>query len=166
MNKYTVVILKDGETARLECATFEEAQSVRQSFINYGGCQEIVIEKIKNNQMITYDMNEVVGMAVQSIGKPCVYIDNCLNLDNDEQDNEAWSSVVKELIRLYSQNETYTGKYIDIVTTTLHSGLIVFDTEAEQKEFFSIFLRKEFFYGSGIYAVAFDEDGNDIGDNT
>jgi len=165
MNKYTVVILKDGETTRLECATLQEAKSVRQTFVNYG-CQEIVIEKIKENDMNHYDIYEVVGMAVRSIGKPCVYIDNNLDFDNDEQDNEVWNSVVKELIRLYSPNDTYTGKYIDIVSTALNSGLIAFDTEAEQKEFFSIFVRKEFFYGSGINAVAFDKDGNVMEDNT
>lgn len=41
---YTVVILQDGETARLACATLEEAQQVRQSFVNYGKCQEVRIE--------------------------------------------------------------------------------------------------------------------------
>ncbi len=41
---YTVVILQDGEYARLECHTREEAQLVRQSFVNYGKCQEVVIE--------------------------------------------------------------------------------------------------------------------------
>lgn len=42
---YTVVILQDNEYARLECATMEEAQQVRQSFVNYGKCQEITIEE-------------------------------------------------------------------------------------------------------------------------
>ena len=42
---YTVVILQDNEYARLECATMEEAQRVRQSFVNYGKCQEITIEE-------------------------------------------------------------------------------------------------------------------------
>lgn len=41
---YKVVILQDGECARLECATLEEAIQVRQSFINYGKCQEVRIE--------------------------------------------------------------------------------------------------------------------------
>lgn len=45
MIKYTVVILQDGETARLECATLKEAQLVRQSFVNYGKYQEVVIEQ-------------------------------------------------------------------------------------------------------------------------
>lgn len=43
--KYTVVILQDGEYARLACDTLEEAQLVRRSFVNYGKCQEIVIEQ-------------------------------------------------------------------------------------------------------------------------
>jgi len=46
---YTVVILQDGETARLECTTLEEAQLVRQSFVNYGKCQEVVIEQTEQN---------------------------------------------------------------------------------------------------------------------
>lgn len=41
---YTVVILQDGEQARLDCATLEEAQQVRQSFVNYGKYQEVKIE--------------------------------------------------------------------------------------------------------------------------
>jgi hypothetical protein len=42
---YVVVILQDGEYARLECTTLEEAQRVRQSFVNYGKCQEVTIEQ-------------------------------------------------------------------------------------------------------------------------
>ena len=45
---YTVVIVQDGDTARLECETFEEALDVRRSFVNYGKCQEITIEMPKN----------------------------------------------------------------------------------------------------------------------
>jgi len=41
---YTVVILQDDETARLPCATLEEAHEVRRSFINYGKYQEVRIE--------------------------------------------------------------------------------------------------------------------------
>ena len=50
MTTYTVVILQDGATARLNCATLEEAQQVRQSFVNYGKYQEITIE-VKNNSV-------------------------------------------------------------------------------------------------------------------
>ena len=42
---YTVVILQDSEYARLECATLEEAQGVKRSFVNYGKCQEVTIEE-------------------------------------------------------------------------------------------------------------------------
>lgn len=42
--KYTVVILHDGECARLDCDTLEEAQLVRRSFVNYGKYQEVRIE--------------------------------------------------------------------------------------------------------------------------
>jgi hypothetical protein len=41
---YTVVILQDGGTARLDCASLAEAESVRQSFVNYGKCQSVTIE--------------------------------------------------------------------------------------------------------------------------
>lgn len=41
---YTVVIVQDGETARLDCSTLEEAQEVRRSFVNYGKYQEVRIE--------------------------------------------------------------------------------------------------------------------------
>ena len=49
---YTVVILQDNEYARLECATMEEAQQVRQSFVNYGKCQEITIEEQYPNEFL------------------------------------------------------------------------------------------------------------------
>lgn len=45
---YTVVIVQDGEIARLPCATLEEAQLVRRSFVNYGKCQEVRIEILEN----------------------------------------------------------------------------------------------------------------------
>lgn len=64
------------------------------------------------------------------------------------------------MIRLYSHD-----KYLDVVSMTLHGGLISFDTEEEQKEFYSIFTSKEV-YGSGIYAVSFDKDGNAMDENT
>jgi len=44
LTKYTVVITHNGEQARLDCATLEEAQQVRRSFVNYGKCQEVRIE--------------------------------------------------------------------------------------------------------------------------
>jgi len=113
--------------------------------------------------MITYDKNSIVEMAVRFIGKPCVYIDN--NLEYNEEDNIVWGFIVKEFIRLYSPNDTHTPKYFDVANSALHGGLIAFDTEAEQKEFYSIFTSKEV-YGSGIYAVAFDEDGNAMDENT
>ncbi len=43
---YAVVILQNNEYARLECASLEEAQQVRRSFVNYGKCQEVTIEQI------------------------------------------------------------------------------------------------------------------------
>ena len=46
---YIVVIVQNGEVARLACATLEEAQQVRQSFINYGKCQEVYITKVTTN---------------------------------------------------------------------------------------------------------------------
>ena len=42
---YTVVIHQDGEVARLECKSWDEALLVRQSFVNYGKCQSVEIEK-------------------------------------------------------------------------------------------------------------------------
>jgi hypothetical protein len=42
---YTVVIQQDGEFARLDCETLEEAQLVRRSFVNYGKCQSVTIEQ-------------------------------------------------------------------------------------------------------------------------
>ena len=47
--KYIVVIKQDNEFARLECETFEEAQKVRRSFINYGKCQSVEIEILEND---------------------------------------------------------------------------------------------------------------------
>jgi len=43
---YTVVINHQGEIARLPCATLEEAQLVRSSFIHWGGLgYDICIEQ-------------------------------------------------------------------------------------------------------------------------
>lgn len=47
--KYAVVILQDKEYARLECATLEEAQQVKQSFVNYGKYQEVTIEQVEES---------------------------------------------------------------------------------------------------------------------
>ena len=44
--KYIVIIEQDGDFARLECDTLEEAQRVKVSFENYGRCQNIRIEQI------------------------------------------------------------------------------------------------------------------------
>lgn len=41
---YTVVIVQDGDRARLSCATLEEAIMVKRSFVNYGRYQEVSIE--------------------------------------------------------------------------------------------------------------------------
>lgn len=46
---YYVVVEQDDETARLECATQEEAHLVKVSFENYGKCQNISIEQESNN---------------------------------------------------------------------------------------------------------------------
>jgi len=48
---YFVIVEQDGDTARLECETLEEAQKVRRSFVNYGKCSDIRIEvnKIKEH---------------------------------------------------------------------------------------------------------------------
>lgn len=107
----------------------------------------------------TYDKNSIVELAVRFIDKPCVYIDNNLEFKTVE-DEMVWKYVADQLIQLYSDD-----KYLNLVNTVLHGGLIAFDTEAEQKEFYSIFTSKEV-YGSGIYAVAFDEDGNAMDENT
>lgn len=40
---YYVVTVQDGESARLGCATLEEAVVVKRSFVNYGKCQEVRI---------------------------------------------------------------------------------------------------------------------------
>jgi hypothetical protein len=45
MTTYAVIIVQDGQEARLTCDTLEEALQVRRSFENYGRCQEIRIEK-------------------------------------------------------------------------------------------------------------------------
>ena len=41
---YVVVIVQDGETARLDCETLQQAQLVKRSFINYGKCESVTIE--------------------------------------------------------------------------------------------------------------------------
>lgn len=41
---YYVVIEHQGDTARLECDSLEEAVRVRQSFVNWGGYQSVEID--------------------------------------------------------------------------------------------------------------------------
>lgn len=41
---YYVIIEHEGDSARLECATLEEALEVRRSFVNWGGYQSVEIE--------------------------------------------------------------------------------------------------------------------------
>jgi hypothetical protein len=41
---YFVIVEQDGDTARLECKTLEEAQMVYKSFLNYGKCSDVRIE--------------------------------------------------------------------------------------------------------------------------
>jgi len=108
---------------------------------------------------ITYSKNSVVEFAVRFIGKPCVYIDNGLEFDTVE-DEIVWKYVTDELVRLYSHD-----MYLTVVNTVLHGGLIAFDTEKEQEELYSIFTSQEV-HASGIYAVAFDKDGNAMDENT
>lgn len=43
--EYIVIIEQDGETAYLACETLEEAQMVCKSFINYGKCSNVSIER-------------------------------------------------------------------------------------------------------------------------
>lgn len=42
--KYIVIIEQEGEQARLECETLEEAEMVHRSFVNYGKCNDVRIE--------------------------------------------------------------------------------------------------------------------------
>lgn len=44
--KYIVIVEQDGDVARLECDSLEEAERVKVSFENYGKCQNICIEQI------------------------------------------------------------------------------------------------------------------------
>ena len=45
---YTVVITHKGDIARLVCATLEEAQSLKQAYINWGGYEQVTIEQEVN----------------------------------------------------------------------------------------------------------------------
>lgn len=48
---YTVVINHQGETVRLSCESFEEAQMVRRSFIHWGGLgYDIAIEEANHQR--------------------------------------------------------------------------------------------------------------------
>ncbi len=48
--KYDVVIVQNGETARLPCDSYDEAVRVKVSFENYGKCQSITIERVSDDQ--------------------------------------------------------------------------------------------------------------------
>jgi hypothetical protein len=42
---YYVIIIQEDQMAKLECHSYDEAVKVKQSFINYGKCQSVTIEK-------------------------------------------------------------------------------------------------------------------------
>ena len=44
--KYIVVITNNGDDARLECETLEEAVLLKQAFLNHGVYQSITIESV------------------------------------------------------------------------------------------------------------------------
>ncbi len=64
---YTVVIVQDGGTARLECKSYEEALSVKISFENYGRCQEVRIEAAVDSRPAYYDVEG--GSMCNGIGR-------------------------------------------------------------------------------------------------
>lgn len=49
--KYQVVLFQDGDYARLEYDSMEEAVMVRRSFVNYGKCQEVRIEYLVDEKI-------------------------------------------------------------------------------------------------------------------
>ena len=42
---YIVVITDKGETARLPCSTLDEAQNLKQAYLNWGGYEQVTIEQ-------------------------------------------------------------------------------------------------------------------------
>jgi hypothetical protein len=45
--KYIVIIKDNGDIARLECETLEEAVLLKQAFLNHGVYQSVTIESVK-----------------------------------------------------------------------------------------------------------------------
>jgi hypothetical protein len=62
---YFVIVKQDGDTARLECETWEEAQMVRRSFVNYGKCSDVKTE---------YE-RKIVAAEREACAKMCEYLD-------------------------------------------------------------------------------------------
>jgi len=54
--EYTVVITHNGDQASLDCDSYEEALRVKQSFINYGKYQSVVID-------VSSSLNDPQGVA-------------------------------------------------------------------------------------------------------
>jgi hypothetical protein len=60
---YTVVIEHKGEVARLEYSTHQEAEQVRQSFVNYGLYQEVRIEAAEASLGNNHDTQTDTGQV-------------------------------------------------------------------------------------------------------
>ena len=46
---YYVVLTSDGETAKLKCDTYEEAQKVYRAFMNHGKYDTVTIERVDDD---------------------------------------------------------------------------------------------------------------------
>lgn len=102
----------------------------------------------------SFYQHEIVSLAVKSIGKPCLYVENHLEYLT-EQERDIWDYVVLQIFEFFKEDNQYCGT---LVGNLMGNCLVSFES-LDKLEEFSDFFFKEPVYSSGIYAVIYDEDG-------
>lgn len=102
--------------------------------------------------------NKIIELAVKQVGKPAVYA-SCGEIETDE--NKLIFNTFKESVHSnYPNNIAF-----ELITATLNSDVIFFDTIEEQYKFYRLF-ETEITYSSILYACTFNKDGYCETENT
>jgi hypothetical protein len=111
-----------------------------------------------------YQWHEYISLAVKQIGKPCVYISN--HLEYNQEDKHVWGYVIQEMKKLFPGGTETEVRWENVVCDLMFNPLIEFDTEEEAWEFYQIFNVRGKTYASPIFATVFSSDGELLSENT
>ena len=106
----------------------------------------------------TYQWYDYISLAIKQINKPCVYISNDLDYQNEHA--EIWEFVIDQVKQMFPDT------WHRILSDIIFSPLIQFDTEEEAWKFYKIFDVRGKTYASAIYASVYNADGESICENT